>query len=164
MSTNKVNQASKAGRSPISQKTNEITAKDLEFYNNDDSILRLSPVFTKMLGAKGLAYRWINASKYRLGGNFHKNGWRAYKYSTEDGDVDQLEIGVTPEGFLLRLDNILAVMPKGQAEARKLKVQDRAKRMSGSQKNNAEELRERAGRGAKIIEGFEANGGSGSDE
>ena len=151
---------SKGGRIPLSQKK-----EDSAVFIEDDSILALDPEIIREIEAKGLSYRWINAGKYRSGGNFHKSGWKAYmrEGSKQAGSLD-FSYGSSPEGYIVRNDLLLAVKPKESYERKRAQIQQKADMMAGVEKTRGQELKERmkqAGFGGKVYEGYESNDGEG---
>ena len=153
---------SNSGRVPMSQK--EQSSNDV--YQDDESILAVDPELRKEIESQGLALRWINAGKYRSGGNFHKSGWRAYQRKTSaQGSLD-FSYGTSPEGYIIRNDMLLAVKPVEAYERKRSQIKSKADLMAGNEKTRAQELREQmraSGLGGKVFEGYEGNG-DGSDE
>ena len=157
---------SKGGKLPMSQKKNEVS----DLFIEDDSILALDPEIAREIESKGFAFRWINAGKYRAGGNFHKSGWRAYRRETKKdespGSLD-FNYGTSPEGYIIRNDLLLAVKPKEAHERKLARVRQKAEMMAGVEKRRASELREHMknnGLGTKVFEGYEGNGDGSDDE
>lgn len=148
---------SKGGRVPVSEKDESLGFSFAEF---DQSILNLDPEIKSELDKKGLAYRWINATHYKASGNFHKNGWRVYRYegaSDQRGSLD-FAYGVSPEGYIIRGDLVLAVKPKEQAERYKQYLAHRATLQSGKSKDVADTFKKMAREsGAAVLEGYEEN-------
>ena len=144
---------SKGGKLPVSQKKNVAT----DLFMDDDSVLAIDPELQREIEAKGLAFRWINASKYKNGGNFHKAGWRAYRRESSSGS----EFEGSPDGFIQRNDLLLAVKPKEAHERKRAQIQQRADLMAGVQASRASELKDKlksAGMSSKVYEGYEGNG------
>jgi len=155
----------KGGKMPLSQKKSE--ASDL-YFDEDPSILTVDPALKRELEAKGYAVRWINAGQYRNGGNFHKNGWQAYRpdQSATQGALS-FQYGISADGFIIRNDLLLAIKPIEHAERQRARIKQKADMMAGVEKRRAAELRETmraAGLGTKVFEGYEGNGdGDGGD-
>ncbi len=154
----------KSGKIPLSSKKNE--ASDL--FIEEESILSLDPEIKREIESQGLAFRWINAGKYRAGGNFHKSGWRAYrrKAGETQGSLD-FNYGTSPEGYIIRNDLLLAVKPVEAHERKLAQVRQKAEMMAGVEKRRAAELKEHmkaAGLGTKVFEGYEGNGDGSDDE
>lgn len=155
------NKSSRGGRVPLSSKSavsSDFTHDELDF-----NLLRLDPELKAELDEKGFVARWINAKKYLSGGNYHQSGWRAYRkqVSNEDRGALDFNYGVSPEGYIIRNDLILAVKPAEHQEKWKAHLRRKADIQSGVNNSRASELREAAaerGVKAKIYEGYEENG------
>ena len=152
----------KQGREPISQKA-AIESSDFSHDDLDFNLLKIDPELKAQLDKEGFAFRWINAPKYLAGGNFHQSGWRAYRMKRDEADRGAVDFnfGVSPEGYIIRNDLILAVKPKEQQERWKKHLKKKADLQSGVEMQRADELRSRireSGFKAKIHEGYDENG------
>ena len=151
---------SKAGKTPISVKQ---AASEYDFGHDDldYSIFKIDPQLQEELNKKGLVARWINARTYTQGGNFHRSGWQAYRRTTgSDRSSADFAMGVSPEGFIVRNDLILAVKPKDVQERWAKKIRARTEAQNGASANRGRELKEsaeRAGVNIKVHEGYEEN-------
>lgn len=121
--------------------------------------LQVDATLQKFFAEKGLAFRWINITKYRSE-RFHRTGWTPYKRdeSTPMSAADSV-LGVSPDGFIIRGDNVLAIKPVAQARAYKQYLQDRTSKNTGAtQKAAAAAIRssfKASGIDAKVEEGFD---------
>ncbi len=156
-------QANKAGRTPIAQKEEQISS-DFSNEEFDFNILKLDPELKAELEGQGLAWRWLNAPKYLTGGNYHRSGWRAYRKDVSKADRGSLDfnLGVSPEGYIIRNDLILGVKKKEEQAKWKRYLQHKAKIQSGKSDNGerAQDLREKArsaGMKVKVYEGYDDN-------
>lgn len=151
----------KGGKMPVNAKDvaeeSDFAMDDLDF-----NILRLDPELKKEFEEKGYVPRWINATSYKNGGNFHKSGWRAYR-RTEGADVGAADFnfGVSPEGYIIRNDLLLAFRPKELNDRWAANIRRKTAIASGGDTTRAEQLRESArqhGVKAKILDGYDENG------
>jgi hypothetical protein len=148
----------KGGRTPIAAK---IENSDFSHDEFDYSIMRLDPEIIAHLEEKGLSFRWINATKYKNDGGFHKSGWRAYRLPDDvgSGSLD-FSFGRSPEGYLIRNDLMLAVKPKELQERWKKHLASKVAAQDVSGKSRADELREmsrKAGVKTTVTEGYDEN-------
>lgn len=145
--------AKKEGKVPLTLKQKIEAAID-----NDYSILRVEPALRKELEAKGLAIRWINAPKYRQGGNFHRTGWRAFQFDMKKEGEKAAQYGATAEGYILRHDLMLAVKSQEEQARHRERIRNRTKQLSFNQDRAAEELKEVMGAAGKVHSGYDENG------
>ena len=154
-------QGNKGGKLPLSAK-NAVEQMNADREELDQSVLKVDADLLAKITAEGLVCRWINATKYKNGGNFHKSGWRPYKVtqsSTDRGSYD-FSYGVSPEGYLIRNDLILAVKKKDDQERWKSHIHKRAQAMAGKQDETIASFKERArSGGAKVLEGYDDKSG-----
>lgn len=146
-------QVKKGGKMPISAKQAIQNAQD-----NDFSILRVEPELRKELEEKGYAIRWINAPKYRQGGNFHRSGWKALQFDMSKEGAKASKFGATAEGFIIRHDMMLAVKRSEDQELHRARIQNRTRQMSFNQDNAKEQLQEAMGGKGKVYAGYDENG------
>ena len=121
----------------------------------------LDPELKKELDEKGLVARWINYKDYKNGANTHKTGFKAYKIKPDAsrGSID-FNYGVSPEGYLIRDDLLLAVKTVEASEAYQAHMRKLNKLNEISDESMGEKLRESArahGVKAKIHTGYTDN-------
>lgn len=157
-----MNTTQKKGRMPISQKSTE----NSDFAGpTDTSLLRLAPEQRRELDGKGLAFRWISLKEFQANGNFHKNGYVPYKFESLKKPAEEFAFGSHPEGYLIRKELVLAVVPKEEHAAHKARIRQRTQAQSQVVKTAASQMRQALkGSGAKVYEGYEENGGDDSDD
>lgn len=139
---------------PAIKATDELSVP--EFMQNR---LQVDEKLMKYFKDKGLAWRWINMSKFRAE-RFHRTGWVPFKkqQDTPISAADQL-LGESPDGFILRGDNVLAVKKASEAQAYKNFLRNRtAKITDAQQKEAAQAIKtafKAAGQDVKVDEGFD---------
>jgi hypothetical protein len=145
------------GKVPVSKK-NDVELSH-SFDDLDYNILKLDPELEKEIKAKGLVVRWVNAKKYQVDGNYHRSGWRAYKLDSAStagkGSLD-FNFGVTPEGYVIRNDLLLAYKTKESQERWRARIQAKTAAQNG--RSYAKELKAAfsdKGVAAKIHDGYE---------
>lgn len=126
-------------------------------YKAGASTLDIDQALKKELEENGLVCRFINFGQYKQKG-FHPSRWVPYKRETavSGGAVYTLDAN----GYTVKQDLVLAVKPKDWNEAHKKYLKDKADRLSGSDKEAANKLRESmkdTGYAHKVYEGFEDN-------
>lgn len=152
-------QGNKGGKLPLSKRS-AVEQANIDREELDMSVLKVDSALLAKLDSEGLVCRWINASKYKNGGNFHKSGWRPYKVNEsakEKGSYD-FSYGSSPEGYLIRNDLILAVKSKDESERWRSHLKKKAQNMSGKNDDASASFKEKAkSGGAKVLEGYEEN-------
>lgn len=151
----------KGGRLPISAKETEQNG-EIEHVNDefDNSLLKVDANLKREFAEKGLAHRWINATQFRNNGNFHQSGWRPYRkqISEEERGSMDFQYGVSPEGYLIRNDLMLAVKPLEQQKRWSENIHKRAERLAGKSEENVSEFQKKArSGGAKAHVGYDEN-------
>lgn len=157
-----MNKVVKGGKTPSAVKKSKVEELNDFRAEMDQSVLKLDDALLKEIADLGLVPRWINATKYKAGGNFHKNNWKPYKVSNASGTSDRgsydFGYGVSPEGYIIRNDLILAVKPLEQQRRHKSFIKQRADAMAGKSKNTIQEFKEKARAGGAVtLEGYEEN-------
>ncbi len=150
------------GKMPISQKYESDSI--LEEFSTDPT--RLSPELKKELDEQGLVGRWLNVKTYQAEGNYHKSGWRAYRRPEEvrnkaRGTFDYMD-GMDPEGYVRSRDLILGVKTKEAAAKAKRLIQYKNEILKGSNKAQAQRLRDEArsrGVDMTVADGYDESGG-----
>lgn len=123
----------------------------------------LDPQLKQELSELGLVPRWINAKQYLGSGNVHRSGWKAYRVKPKkDADIGGIDftLGVSPEGYIIRNDLLLAVKTIESHEKYKAQVRKRTEAQEVTDAERAEEMREnarKAGVKARIYEGYDEN-------
>lgn len=141
------NRAPLSAKQPAIKKT--ITAADV-FRNEMD----LDPDLVAEIKAKGLGYRFINATQFRKTGS-HKARWVPYKRDAKT--VTDSIFGADPDGYIRNGDLILAVKPQEKIDQHRAYLREKAASLSGINKKHAEEFREFAkesGVKSHISEGY----------
>lgn len=157
-----MNKVNKGGKTPLSEK-NAATSSDFAFEEQEMNLLSLSPEIQADFKKRNLAARWVNSKNYMANGNFHKSGWRAYRVPEEiRGDRGSLDFnfGMSPEGYIIRNDLLLAFKPAELQEKHRARIQARTASQNGSNSSRAEEIRESAklaGVSVKVHEGYDEN-------
>lgn len=106
------------------------------------------------LDSKSLVGRWVNATKLKEMGGYHKSGWRPFISETYKNDF---KFGSDPDGVVRRGDCILAVKTKEEVERHQAYLHSRANLQKDSNKSRAEELRsamKSSGLGSRVVEGW----------
>jgi hypothetical protein len=137
------------GRQPLSTKTE---ASDFTHDDFDFNLLKIDPELKAELEGQGFSYRWINKKTYVDRGNNHRTGWKAYKKQASEsrGSID-FDYGISPEGYVVRGDLILAVKPKAAQDAYRQHIRAKTERQSAVARRQAQQLRQMAGHeGIKI--------------
>lgn len=147
----------KSGKLPISAK------KELEVFDmfSDQSLLDINPEVRRVIEERGHTLRWINATKFKLAGGFHKHGWQPVKVSDLPDSLvkgSNLAYGATAEGFLIRNDMMLASRPSELTARHRASLETRTKIASGKVKAVAESMRENIKGYGSVQEGYEENG------
>jgi hypothetical protein len=156
--------SAKPGKTPISVKVDSrYETEDVEF-----NLLVLDSKLKSELESKGLVHRWVNKKEYLDKGNYHNSGWIAYLPDTDAGaGRHDFMVGRSPEGYIQRKDLILAVKTVGAAARQKERIKAKTKTAQAFMKQEASEMRARmkdAGvKGAKVHEGYEAEGDESDD-
>ena len=130
----------KGGRVPLKA---QISAADFAPYHNDESLLRIDSELEEQIKSEGLSIRWINKRKYIEAGNYHPRGWKAYRIDMDSkrAAID-FKFGVSPEGYLERDGNLLAVLPLEHHAAHKRALKEKVRRQSTEAQKNREDLKE----------------------
>jgi hypothetical protein len=103
--------------------------------------LELDPALEKEILDQGLVPRWINKKKFEQDG-FHKAGWRPYKRQKQaaPGSIEAV-FGNGLDGYVIRKDSILAVLPEEQRQNLRAYIDDRTKRQEDPMKAAKERIR-----------------------
>ena len=109
-----------------------------EFFDNR---LALPQGLKTHLAEKGLDYRFLNASQFRLNGG-HQSHWTVFKL---EGNASDFGLNaVTPEGYIVRGDLILGTRPKMISREHKKYLAERNARNKGYNKQKAKEMKQLA--------------------
>lgn len=147
---------------PVTAKTNaqEAPVSDIAGIDFEDQ-LALDPKVIADIKAQKMAYRWINAAKFKANFGYDSRRWQPYKKS---GAIENNSFGYAdPEGYIRRGDLILAVRPLSVQNAYKQRNANRIANLAGNAKKAAVEGIKQsfkdAGieRDSKVIEGYEEN-------
>lgn len=131
---------------------------DPEFaYNN---MLALPQELKTYLNDKGLDWRFLNATQFRAGGNYHRSNWKALNLREHSTAVDMVS-GVTAEGLVQRGDLILGIRPKGISAKHREFLAEKNRRYNNFNKEKAKEMRDDVRR--KGISGITVEEGYGED-
>lgn len=133
----------------------EAGVNELNLDMND--FFAIDPQLKKEIEGKGLAYRWVNAIKLKANYGYDSRQWQPYKRETQGTGMTSFS---DPEGYIRRGDLILAVQPKGVAQARRkqLDARNQAQSQARFAKTQAEELRQtmrKSGMDVDIVEGYD---------
>jgi hypothetical protein len=141
---------------PTLKDKEQVTGYEMQLVDETDH-LAIDPVVLEDIKSKNLAYRWINAVKFKDMHGFDSRRWMPYK--AEIGSNKNNAYGYADsEGYIRRGDMLLAVQPMHINEARKTKIANRNKTLSSMQsKQAAQELRNALGSSGKVIEGYDEN-------
>lgn len=128
---------------------------DPEFaYNN---MLALPQGLKTYLTDKGLDWRFLNATQFRAGGNYHRSNWKALNVR-EHESATELVSGITAEGLIQRGDLILGVRTKAISAKHREFLAEKNRRYNNFNKEKAKEMRDDVRRkgisGVSIEEGY----------
>jgi hypothetical protein len=110
--------------------------------------LDIPPEAKREIEEAGMEARWVDSKQFADHGNVHKNHWQLYKKAsaTVSQGVNPLT-GLPPDGTIRRGTLVLAVRSKEISDGHRAELKRKAARMSGSVKNQGEELRQIARKG-----------------
>lgn len=147
----------KGGKEPLSNKYQVLHETD---YTKRDR-LALSDKQKSYLEANGLVGRFLWRKEYERNNNFHRSGWKVIP----DSDMP----GANAEGLVIVGDLVLGVRTEKQNAAHKADIAAKTARQSPAavQKAKKAELQQalqNAGLKGKIVDGYDENGESDSDD
>ena len=144
------------GKVPLAQKT-KVYRTEADLFGDP---LSINPELKAYFESKSLAYRWIDYQKVVSYGGAHERHWRPIPRK-ECVTVNALPtFGNDAEGYFRSGSLVLAVRPQSLSDAHKQLLEQKAQRLKGIQKSQAEELRQQAksqGIAATITEGYDEN-------
>lgn len=150
-----MNNNMKDGKKPLSSKVTNPFAQPDDFGNP----LAVPADIKADLAAKGLEFRWINATELHKMQGYHKRGWVPYKRSGTMTGTQGMKFGNDPEGLVRRGDCILATKTKEQCDSHRAYNTARASRGKTINAQKAQELRamlkDSGLKDAKVLEGYE---------
>jgi hypothetical protein len=114
--------------------------------NRDNSLLSVPKECVKELEDQDLAYKWLDIIDLNKSQGMHKRGWAPYKFKTAlpgSGNPFAVNSGQY-DGYLVRKQLVLGVMPRQEANLLKARNQLRTKMQSDPVKLKRDELREMA--------------------
>ena len=145
------------------QKQTKQVEKPKAFHELYTDTQYVDPKLQEYLSNKGLEFRWINLRQFRERG-FHKTGYIPFKREADTPMTDAeklIGLGASPDGFITRGDQILAVKTKEHAAAYRAHIQEKNRIMSRAVKKEAvsklKKSFEDAGVKAEIHESYEEN-------
>jgi hypothetical protein len=139
----------KNGKKPLSEKSTSSFGFNPDEFGNT---LSIPPDLKKELDEQGLSPRWINAKKLAEMQGYHPKGWVVYKRSA-NMPTDPA-FGNSPDGIVRRGDCVLAVKTKEAHAKHKAYLAQRVKAQAGVRTQQADELRQMAGKRIKVEEGY----------
>lgn len=132
------------------------TGNEIRLIDETDH-LAIDPAVLADINSKNLAYRWINAVKFKNMHGFDARRWTPYRNTELSGSNSAFGYA-DAEGYIRRGDMLLAVQPMEINNARKAKIQSRNSSMTSmQQKAAAAELRQTLGSNIKVHEGYDEN-------
>jgi len=146
----------KAGKAPVSEK--ETTSSFLSEFEGESPLgdmLSIPAALKKEIEDQGLAYKFINYKIYKESG-MHKRGWKPYPIQSAPSGVQKL-FGSSPEGYLVRGDCILAVIPTTWKNKIKEQIAQKNKTYANFNKQKADEFRKSLGGDSTVYEGYDNN-------
>lgn len=141
----------KKGKKPLSTRKSNSVSYDKIFGN----VLSIPEAVQKVMEEQGLEGRFIDRVQYSDQSNFHRRGWKAFKYN-EYVNIEGKSLldGIGPDGVVRRGSLILAVRPIEVGNQHRQLLKNRAGRQSGQQQGQAELERMASAIGSKVTTGY----------
>lgn len=125
----------------------------------DINELEVPSAISEYLTSQGLAFRWINATKFRDKGGYHKNHWTPVKLDYVKLGMSDIHFGRDPSGLFRRGDMILATRPGEVHAQHKASLRMRAARLKASaSKQGQDEMKQLAnqlGGNSRVFSGYD---------
>ncbi len=139
----------------------ETVSRDSSFQDDSEftygNVLALPKELKTYLNEKGLDWRFLNATQFRAGGNYHRSNWKPLNVKDHQGSLDSI-VGTTVEGLIQRGDLILGVRSKAITAKHREFLAERNRRYNNFNKDEAAKLRadaRRSGLDVKVHEGYD---------
>lgn len=118
----------------------------ISLLKGDNSLLEVPKECKEELKSKDLAHRWIDIVELSKNQGTHKKGWVPYKFDCKlPGAANPFgQQAGQYEGYLVRRQLVLGVMPQDQADLLRARNQLRAKMQSDPVKLKRDELQQMA--------------------
>lgn len=112
----------------------------------DNSLLDVPKECKEELKSKGLAHRWLDIVELSKNQGTHKKGWYPYKFDCKlPGSANPFGQNAGQyDGYLVRRQLVLGVLPQAEADLIKARNQLRTKMQSDPVKMKRDELKEMA--------------------
>lgn len=156
----------KKGTSPTKPNVQSKNQLDMQaLLKSDNSLLDIPKDCKDELTAKGLSHRWIDIVELSKNQGIHKKGWAPYKFECSlPGSANPFgQQAGKFDGYLVRRQLVLGVLPKAEAELLRARNQLRTKMQSDPVKMKRDELKEMA-RQAGVSTKVESNEDMADDE
>lgn len=139
-------------------------AKELAELQDNSDLFAIPSELQSELEEGGFVWRFVNARKYAENYGQHRSGWRVYKRDLSklkkgQGALDFVH-GCDPEGYVRRLDMVLAVKSKEEGDKHRRKKQlltALQTDVTEMQANAMEETIKKSGINAKVSKGYDSN-------
>ncbi len=137
----------KKGTTPMKpnvQSKNELDM--ISLLKGDNSVLEVPKECKDELKSKNLAFRWIDILELGKNQGIHKKGWAPYKFDCKlPGSANPFgQHAGQYEGYLVRRQLVLGVLPQAEADLIKARNQLRTKMQSDPVKLKRDELQQMA--------------------
>lgn len=128
------------GKVPLEKKSTNVG----EFYTGaPKSVLEVPEICLSELKTKGLVCRWIDIVELKKNYNFHRQGWKPYKFECLSNNNKSAgpfaETGM--DGFMVRANAVLAVKTEAEAIVQKSHIQRKTKMQSNAVGQAEEQFR-----------------------
>jgi len=146
-------------RGTVSKLRQELAKELAKLDGGTSDVFDLPGDLKQELEEKGLVARWINAKQYEANYGQHRSGWQVYKREKNKkmGPLD-FSGGSDPDGYVRRMDSVLAVMPKEKFAVLRKRKQLKNAMQADVNEMQAETMREmlrRSGIEGEITEGYD---------
>lgn len=112
-------------------------------------LYEVPPAIKKEIEQAGYEMRFINEAQYKAASNSHKRYWVPYNANTFSGavsDTSKSGIGLSPDGYLRRKTDVLAIRPKRLGDEHRAMIREKNEAQAAFAQTESFRFKEQAAR------------------